>query len=131
MLTPTKTVIAISIDQDDLEYLREIGIKYGSKNLSRAFRVLIERTKQFERQLREFKTIVQAVQKPTYESVRNEQIQTRHEKPGVTANKDPHNELKWAFLGKPEDPNLKSKIKIKKHEYTENEKDEAIARLKK
>jgi hypothetical protein len=134
MLKPTKTVISLSVDPDDLEYIRDIGIKYNSKNLSGAFRILIERTKQFERQLQTLKDAMKASQKPTYEAVRNEQIQKSeivHETPGLTANKGPYNDSKWAFLGKPEDQNLKSKIKIKKHEYSDDEKIEAVKRLKK
>jgi fructose-1,6-bisphosphatase len=73
ILKDTKIVIALSMSRDDLDYLRQVGEKYGAKNNSMAFRYLIERMKHFERQLIEIKKAAQAQKKP-YEEVRNDQI---------------------------------------------------------
>jgi hypothetical protein len=88
MLKDTKIVISISVNREDLEYLRELGGKYGQKNNSGAFRILIEREKNFERQIRDLKQIA-ASSKETYKEVRNEKIEkTAIEKP------------EWDFLKK-------------------------------
>jgi len=127
-----KQRIQICISLDDLAFIEHFADKTGAKNASGAIHELIYDYKVMQNAIEQLKQkYVIAQQKETYEQVRNEQIQKPNEKPGLTANKDPYKDPKWSFLGKPEDPNLKSKIKNKKREYSESEKEEAVKRLKK
>lgn len=81
IMKETKIAIALSITRDDLEFLRQVGNKYGAKNNSQAFRYLIERQKSFERQLNEIKNAaVKENERQSYQAVRAEQIKKEIEK---------------------------------------------------
>jgi hypothetical protein len=109
-----KARLQLCIDYKDLAFIEKFGENRGAKNASEAIHELIYDYELMREQIISFKKkLLEATSKQTYEEVRNEQIQKteiEHETPGITANKDPRKESKWAFLGKIEDPNLKSRV---------------------
>ena len=83
MLKETKIVISLSVDRDDLQYLREIGNRYSAKNNSHAFKYLVERQRSLELQLKELKE-KSTIPQQSYQDVRSKAIDNK----------------KWDFLKK-------------------------------
>lgn len=101
----TKTVIAMSIELDELELLSDIKRRYHQKNLSQAMNTIIKQWQMMtESRIQEVKTGAAPPGPPTSNAILKEKIKN-----------DPMLDPKWTFLhAKPEDPNLKSKVKYKK-----------------
>ena len=122
-----KQRLQICISLEDQAFLEHFADNTGAKNASMAVHELIYDYKQMKDGIDRLKLkYIEAQQKETYEQVRTEQIKKADEKPGITANKDPYHDPKWSFLGKMEDPNLKSVVKLK----TENLNLKTIEKLR-
>lgn len=119
MYKQQKQRLQICVTLEDLAFIEHFGERTGAKNASEAIHELIFEHKTMQTSIDKFKERVMAAQKEkSYEQVRNEQIKNEHEKPGLTTDKDPRKDSKWAFLGKPIDPNEKSRIDDKRFKPT-------------
>jgi hypothetical protein len=114
-----KTRIQILLDGEDILYLHNFD-RSGEKNASEVIHELIYDHKVMKESIEKFKKrLFDETQKAkvSYEEVRNKQIQKEIPAP------DPV-EDKWAWLrAKPEDPNLKNKVEIKKTTIADKEKE--------
>lgn len=109
-----KVTIQICATDEELFYLQEFGQAHGKTNNSEAFSALILSHKQYRDTIRAINQKIEAP-KETYQEVRGEQIQKTPPAPPLS----PYDKPEWEFLrGKPENPNLKSKIKLKRQDGT-------------
>lgn len=105
-----KTRLQIMLDGEDLVYLHHFDSS-GEKNASEVIHELIYDHKTMKESIEKFKKrIIESANKQSYEEVRTAQIHAQ-----IKNEPTPYDSEKWAFLrGKPEDPNLRSKIQLKK-----------------
>src|SRR4030042_2100648 len=109
----TKLQLAIYIDSERLRFLEEIQKRFHQKNLSTSLEIVFKHYESMADQLNLIKKASVTNQEtpilPTTEAIQKEKIKD-----------DPTLAPKWKFLretygkAKPEDPNLKSKVKYKK-----------------
>ena len=101
-----KTTIQICLDRDDLEYLEDLGRRYGRQNASQAVTMLIKHTLQLEKKIENLTAAAQQ-QKPSYEEIRTQQIgENKREMPPETPkaeNSGAIDKPEWDFLKKTRD----------------------------
>lgn len=118
-----KTRIQILVNTEDLLYLHNFD-RSGEKNASEVIHELIYDHKIMKESIEKFKKrVIETAQKQTYEEVRSKQIAQQHVQIDFKGDPVDSPPDKWEWLrGKPEDPNLKNKVELKKTTLADKEK---------